>query len=175
MRWSPEQLAEYEKKRANDGALPSRADPPFAAPADDAPVPLTITMPGMPQGKGRPRASVRGGIARLYTPEKTRSYEGMIRSRALDLMTDRQPLEGPVELVLRAQFIPPLSWSKRKQERALVGDIQPTGKPDLDNIAKAWSDALNGVAFKDDAQIVRLQLEKRYGPSALVVATVRAL
>ncbi len=137
--------------------------------------PLTIYMPGKPQGKGRPRASMRGGFARLYTPEQTRTYEGLIRSRALDLMGDNPPLDGPVELVLRAVFEPPASWPKRKREAAIVGDVRPTSKPDLDNIGKAWSDALNGVAFKDDSQVVRTTLEKVYGPAALVVATVRAL
>lgn len=154
-------------------AMPSLADAPFHVEPDAGVMPVIVTLPGLPQGKGRPRASTRGGFARLYTPEKTRAYEALVRAQAVAAMADREPLAGPVELVLRAVFVPPLSWSRRRQERAVVGDVKPTGKPDLDNISKAWSDGLNGVVYRDDSQIVRMQLEKRYGPSALVVASVR--
>ena len=41
--------------------------------------PVTITLAGDPQGKGRARAFRRGSFIGHYTPEKTRSYEGMIR------------------------------------------------------------------------------------------------
>ena len=50
----------------------------------------------------------------------------------------------------------------------------PQGKnPDLDSTAKAWFDALNGVVYRDDALIVRISPEKRYGPLPLV--TVRPM
>ena len=50
------------------------------------------------------------------------------------------------------------------------GLILPTKKPDADNIAKAILDALNGLAFYDDAQVVYLQVSKRYSnePRAVV-------
>ena len=38
----------------------------------------------------------------------------------------------------------------------------PTGRPDLDNLIKALTDACNGIVWRDDAQIVRLMAEKRY-------------
>ena len=42
------------------------------------------------------------------------------------------------------------------------GLIFPTKKPDTDNIAKAILDALNGLAYYDDAQVVNLEVQKRY-------------
>ena len=42
------------------------------------------------------------------------------------------------------------------------GLISPTKKPDLDNIAKAILDSLNGIAYKDDSQIVSLLISKKY-------------
>jgi Holliday junction resolvase RusA-like endonuclease len=137
--------------------------------------PVTITLAGAPQGKGRARAFLRGGHIGHYTPEKTRSYEGMIRTAAMDAIAGRPALDEPIEFVLRAVFPVPMSWSARKQQQALTGEIKPGKKPDLDNIAKAWNDALNGVVYRDDSLICRMALDKRYGPQALVVVTVRPM
>ncbi|MBR1328820.1 RusA family crossover junction endodeoxyribonuclease [Bradyrhizobium ottawaense] len=137
--------------------------------------PVTITLAGPPQGKGRARAFLRGGHIGHYTPEKTRSYEGMIRTVAMDQMAGKIPFDEPVEFVLRAVFTAPASWSNRKRTQAYTGEIKPGKKPDLDNIAKAWNDALNGVVYRDDSLICRMTLDKRYGPQSLVVVTVRPM
>lgn len=75
--------------------------------------------------------------------------------------------------MLHAIFPVPASWPQQKRLAAIVGELQPGKKPDLDNITKAWSDGLNGVVYRDDSLICSMMLEKRYGPQALVVVTVR--
>lgn len=137
--------------------------------------PITISLAGQPQGKGRARAFIRGGHIGHVTPEKTRTYEGMIRTAAMQEMGGRLPIDRPVEFTLRAIFPVPASWPERKRQQAITGDIKPGKKPDLDNVAKAWNDALNGVAYRDDSLICRMTLEKRYGPQALVVVTVKPM
>jgi len=137
--------------------------------------PITISLLGAPQGKGRARAFMRGGHIGHYTPEKTRTYEGMIRVAAMHELGDKPAFDQPVEFVLRAIFPVPPSWPQRKRLAAIVGELQPGKKPDLHNIAKAWNGALNGVVYRDDALITRMTLEKRYGPQALVVVTVRPI
>lgn len=170
MRWSEQDLADYQAKQAG----PDMASPPFAMPADDAVAPITISVVGPPQGKGRARSFVKpGGHIGHYTPTATRDYEAMIRAAAKREMGNKSPWTQPVRMTMRAIFPIPASWSARKKNSALVGDIWPAKKPDLDNILKAWKDALNGVVYTDDALVVRAEIEKRYGPQALVVATVR--
>jgi Holliday junction resolvase RusA-like endonuclease len=137
--------------------------------------PITISLQGPPQGKGRARAFQRGGHIGHYTPEKTRTYEGMIRTAAMDALAGRAALDEPVEFVLRAIFPVPASWSERKRQQAITGVLKPGKKPDLDNIAKAWNDALNGVVYRDDSLICRMTLDKRYGPQPLVVVTVKPI
>ena len=44
----------------------------------------------------------------------------------------------------------------------LNNEIYPTTKPDTDNIAKSILDSLNGIAYKDDKQIVSLKVDKYY-------------
>lgn len=57
----------------------------------------------------------------------------------------------------------PKSWSKRKQADALAGQLMPTTKPDLDNCVKAIFDAVNGIVWTDDVQVVGLRVRKVYG------------
>lgn len=116
---------------------------------------------GPPHGKGRPKASSRGGFVRMYTPAPTRQYEAEIAKMAVLARADWPVLETPISLRVVAHHAIPMSWPKRKQQQALQGDLIP-GKPDLDNVAKAVLDALNGVIYLDDKQVVRLMAEKRY-------------
>ena len=58
----------------------------------------------------------------------------------------------------------PSSFSKKKKEQALDGEIRPTKKPDVDNVLKAVMDALNGVWYLDDKQVVVGSVCKEYAP-----------
>jgi Holliday junction resolvase RusA-like endonuclease len=95
----------------------------------------------------------------------------MVRFVASEVLGDRAPIEVPDSFELTAVFPVPASWPGRKRQRALDGELKP-GKPDLDNIAKAWSDACNGVVFRDDSLICAMTLAKRYGLAPLVSVTV---
>jgi Holliday junction resolvase RusA-like endonuclease len=66
-------------------------------------------------------------------------------------------------LILRAFLPVPGSWPKSKKAKALAGIITPTVKPDADNLAKSVCDALNGVAWVDDKQVIKLHVFKAYG------------
>jgi Holliday junction resolvase RusA-like endonuclease len=137
--------------------------------------PVTVTLAGPPQGKGRARSSFRGRHIVHYTPEKTRCYEGMIRTAAIDALGDRAPIDAPVAFELTAVFPVPASWSERKRQQAIAGELKPGKKPDLDNIAKAWNDALNGVVYRDDSLICTMTLAKRYGLAPLVSVIVKPM
>jgi Holliday junction resolvase RusA-like endonuclease len=122
---------------------------------------IYFVVPGAPYGKGRPRASSRGGFVRLYTPAATVAYEGEIARLAEIARADWPVMATPMSLRVIAHHPIPVSWPKKKQQAALAGDLIP-GKPDLDNVAKAVLDALNGVIYEDDKQVIRLVAEKRY-------------
>lgn len=67
----------------------------------------------------------------------------------------------------------PGSWSKKKRAAALEGSIRPTGKPDCSNMVKLVEDALNGVAWRDDSQIVSLGVRKRYAEKPETRLTIK--
>lgn len=77
-------------------------------------------------------------------------------------MAGRPPMEGPLELRLLARYPIPQSWSKKKQEKALKGELKPVVKPDLDNVIKIQKDSMNVIIWKDDSQVVRILAEKQY-------------
>ena len=129
-------------------------------------------VPGQPVGKGRPRATVRAGRARLYTPARTADAEARADAIATLAMGDSPLMDGPLSLVLDVRCAIPTSWSKKKQAAALAGEVRPTGRPDLDNIVKLYADAFNGVIWRDDSQVVRVVSEKRYSDRPGVLVTV---
>lgn len=121
---------------------------------------IAFTVPGVPVGKGRPRM----GGGRMYTPTKTVNYEGLVAHAASQAMAGRPLIEGACAVTLEITLPVPASWSKKKQAEALAGRIFPTVKPDKDNVIKAVYDALNGVVWRDDVQVVDGAQRKRYGP-----------
>ena len=112
-----------------------------------------------PKGKQRVRVT-RSGHA--YTPNDTTTYEGIVRSEYWTKYQDVKPFLGPVRVSIVAFYEIPSSWSNRKKEQAAKMEIMPTKKPDCDNVAKMICDALNGCAYKDDAQVVNLNVLKAY-------------
>ena len=121
--------------------------------------PIIIELAGEPRGKGRPRFVRRTGNA--YTPASTASFEACLRHAAALTMAGRPPLEGALAVQVSAYFTVPQSWPAKKKAAALAGAIRPTKRPDADNICKML-DGLNGIVFRDDAQVVTATIEKFY-------------
>jgi Holliday junction resolvase RusA-like endonuclease len=123
-----------------------------------------IEIPGTPTGKGRPRATTRGKsrIPVMYTPAKTKAAEDVI----IDIARYHcASIIGPVRMVIKAIFPVAKSWTKARKAAALAG-APHLSKPDGDNVAKLVCDALNGLAYADDAQVFDLRVVKTYGPEA---------
>jgi Holliday junction resolvase RusA-like endonuclease len=121
---------------------------------------IEIVVLGVPVAKGRPRFAKATG--HTYTPEKTRNFEAALKYAAEQVMGERPPLDGPLELDM--QVVVPIAQSWPKKRQAAARDLRewPTRKPDFDNFQKVV-DGLNMVVWIDDGQIVRSTFEKRYG------------
>lgn len=124
---------------------------------------------GNPQGKGRPRFSVRRlkngeSYTNVRTPDQTVLYENQIKfeyGRQCGIL--RFPDEAQLLIRIDAFYEMPKSVSKKKKELMESGKIRPTKKPDWDNVGKVFCDALNGIAYRDDSQIVGALVRKFYG------------
>ncbi len=135
---------------------------------------IKFTVLGEPQGKARPRFSRKNG--RTYTPDKTVLYENLIRTEYLRQcrglrFADKEPLA----MRIKAYYSIPVSVSKKRQQAMAAGEIRPVKKPDADNIIKVVADALNQVAYRDDADIVTVSLVKFYSRQPRIEVEIESL
>jgi len=155
---------------------------------------IGFTIPGTPQGKGRPRFDGRGAFVRVHTSGDDIKREKEIRRIAREVIAGTHEYEGylptvlPVRVTIEATFEVTPSWTKKRKDEALQGVYHVT-KPDADNIAKSVLDGLlAGPKSKrdpdpkpwlivDDTQVAELLVRKRYGSPArteVVVETIGA-
>jgi Holliday junction resolvase RusA-like endonuclease len=111
-----------------------------------------------PMGK----ASVRVTKFSTYIPDSTRNFMNNIAWEFKKQFPRHVLIVKPISLTIRATFKPPKSYSNKKRLLALEGKYRAK-KPDSSNIIKGVEDALNGIAYKDDNQVVILHIEKWYG------------
>lgn len=117
---------------------------------------ITLMLEIEPIAKGRPRF----WNGRAVTDANTRRYEAEVKARA-KANAPASPLTGA--LTVSVLFTLPKPRSVKREH--------PSVRPDLDNLTKAILDALNGIYWKDDGQIVNLNVRKIYGtpPGVFVV------
>ena len=141
-------------------AIPSYLDLENSAPAQGQANPgtrsITLTVLGEPVGKARARTvRIIGKDKKAsYTPDKTAHAESMIQEAFIK--SRERPFESgrPLTITVRAFFTRPKSVPKTRQ--------RPIGRPDADNVLKLCLDALNRLAFEDDARIATMIVEKFY-------------
>ena len=127
-------------------------------------------VPGKITGKARPRVNTMTG--RAYTPGNTKDYEMLIKQYFKIKYPKFETLEGRIHVKIIAYFEPPKQTSKKQVELMLKNSISPTKKPDIDNVIKIVLDALNKMAFRDDSQITKIEIEKRYSEEEKIYVLV---
>ena len=136
---------------------------------------FSFVCEGAPTPKGRPRFTARRGFVQAYTPTETENAEKKIREKSSAAMKNSgnlEPTKLPVKISVNF-FLPiPKSFSKKKTEECLSGVVMPTSRPDLDNYLKLILDAMNGVVYVDDSQIVELLATKIYSGYACTVVNI---
>ena len=97
----------------------------------------------------------------MYDPPSSRDYKKHVKEVAKEYAPS-ELLETPlhVRMTFSKQYL--RSWTKKQRANAEDGILLPTTKPDIDNLSKGIMDALNGVIWKDDSQVVELLLSKIY-------------
>ena len=135
---------------------------------------ISFTVFGEPVAQGRPRFSTAGGFVRAVDPAKSRDFKHYIRLAAAQHSPER-PLEGPLHLSVRVYRSTPKSFSKKRASEAEIGKIRPTQKPDGSNYLKLVEDALNGLIWRDDSQIVEAHVSKWYSSRPRIEIKIQEL
>lgn len=132
---------------------------------------IKFTVYGEPVAKGRPRFARMGNFIKAFTPKKTIDAENDFKLQSLQYKPVT-PTEMPLKIEILIFRAIPVSFSKKKQEQAANGEIRPITKPDCDNYAKLILDAMNGIFFSDDSQVISLNIEKYYSREPRVEVSI---
>ena len=132
---------------------------------------LSLTIPGKPIAKARPRFARRGRSVITFNCQETEEGRFMFSIMA-QLPEGWQPIQGPVRLEALFMMPIPCSSNKKRIDMAL-GNIRHTKKPDVDNCAKFLKDCCNGILWRDDSQVYSLYATKFYAENPQTNIIVR--
>ena len=138
---------------------------------------IHFKIEGRAQPQGRPRAVRMGAGVRMYDPPKSKAYKQMVAARVRSYMKINgiQTITEPLAVHLNFYFTPPKSYTKKKLKLIEEGKLHYTKSVDADNLAKGVLDACNKILFKDDSQIVELNITKQYGKEDCVEVSLEVL
>ena len=129
---------------------------------------LSITIPGTPLAKKRPRFARRGKFVTTYNSQETE--EGKFIQIMMSQLHGHQPIPAGTPIAMEIAFHLPFPASMSAKKRK---DAYHTKKPDLDNLLKFFKDCANGVLWHDDSQVMGIKAGKIYADVPKTIAIVR--
>ena len=117
---------------------------------------------GNPRGQGRPRATRRGNHASVYEAKEDTVYKQNLAAQVVAQRPHFIGVDIPIELSVVCYMLRPKYHFGTKGIKERFTDVRPLGKPDVSNLLKAIEDALNGIVWHDDSQIIKVTTEKYY-------------
>lgn len=129
---------------------------------------IEFTVDGIPapQGSKRPlRNKHTGRIHMVESSKKLPAWRADVREAATRLMFGGGPLDGAAFVGLIFYLPRPKGHFGTGRNAGLLkpsAPAYPTGRPDIDKLARAVLDAITGVIIRDDAQVVSVSAGKLY-------------
>lgn len=139
---------------------------------------ITFYVHGKPEPAGSKRAFVNPKTGKAIVTDanaKSKPWKQEVAQTArLALPEGFTPLDGPVRLVVDFYVARPKGHYGTGKNAGTLREgapDYPTTKPDATKLLRGLEDALTGIVWRDDSQIVSQTVRKRYGtPGALVKA-----
>ncbi|NOG26586.1 RusA family crossover junction endodeoxyribonuclease [Lysinibacillus fusiformis] len=132
---------------------------------------LTFEIPGDVQAQQRPKFSRFGKGVSVRDPKESKDYKSFVRLVASQVAPDELITEE-IRLSIIVYRKIPKSFSKKKHQQAVDGDLRPTTKPDIDNLVKGIKDGLSKVLWHDDSHVTELIARKLYSDNPRAVVTL---
>jgi Holliday junction resolvase RusA-like endonuclease len=122
---------------------------------------IRFEIPIEPRAQKRDRIGTIAGHGHSYKHPEQSKYEAKVAALISQHRPDK-PIEGAIKLHIACYLPIPKSKPKKWKQAALDGEIKPTGKPDCTNLAKNIEDIMNGIFYRDDSQMINLEVDKLY-------------
>ena len=139
---------------------------------------VTFTVPGAPVPGGSkkviPRAGLRypltvasakhllGLVLVIDDNDRTKQWKKAVRQAAVFSFNGQPPLFGPLRLDVRFQLPRPKAHFTTAGVLRESAPVFPTKRPDATKLLRAVEDALTGVVWLDDAQVVEQHVSKAF-------------
>ena len=123
---------------------------------------------GIPAPKGSTRAFFVAKLGRAIITSanaKTKPWEQAVRAEAANAAAGAPPTVAPIEVHVVFRFPRPKGHFRANGQVSPKAPLRLTKKPDLDKLERALLDALTGLLFVDDSQVVSITSMKRYTKS----------
>ena len=114
---------------------------------------ISFIIYGEPVPQGRARSAIVNDKVIVYDPAKSRDFKRLVKYVAQPHIPESL-IASAITLTVKAYVSIPKSFSKKKRELALSGELRPVTKPDLKNIIAGVEDALEKVLYENDSQVV---------------------
>lgn len=111
---------------------------------------------------GRPKI-----MSVMYKPKDVRNFHAVVSVEAKMTFGAQDWFEGPIQVDI-------VHFKVRPKAQNKVAKNSPwcITKPDVDNTTKNILDPINKVVYKDDAQVCKLNVEKRYANQEYLIVTI---
>lgn len=137
---------------------------------------LNFAVLGNPKGQGRPRFSTKGGFVRAYDAKGSKEEKDTVRSVVQQAIVEQHwnmpGVDMPISIEIHAYKQPPSGLQKWLRIAGVNDLVNPLSKPDIDNIAKLYMDAMNGIVYPDDKQVFDMHVVRHYSDTPRVEVTV---
>jgi Holliday junction resolvase RusA-like endonuclease len=143
---------------------------------------VTFTVPGVPAPGGSKtpyRNKHTGKVALVDAGKNNAGWKQRVAVFASQAMAGREPLEGPLFFIMLFRMPRPKGHYGTGRNAATLKPwaekARPIGKPDTTKLVRAAEDALKGIIWHDDSQVVMQSAGKVYGDVPGLEVTVEVI
>lgn len=142
---------------------------------------IEVWVPGLPAPAGSKKGFYVKKIKRVVITDdckRSKPWMATVKHFAFAAWGDRPPLEGAVRLEVVFRLPRPKGHYRSGRNASQVrpsAPLYPMVKPDATKLLRAVEDALTGILWRDDAQVVHQTVEKVYSATPGAVIRVEAI
>jgi len=147
---------------------------------DSLPIAVEFFVPGKPQPGGSKKGFVNprnGRVVIVEDAKRNKDWRAVVALAATEAMKGRAPLDGPLRLVVTFHMPRPKGHFGKAGKLKPSAPTYSTSRPDSTKLLRSTEDAMSGIVWRDDAQIVCQVVRRLYadGPvGAEIVVEVMA-